>query len=121
MSETKPLTNNLLKGVLTDTVMYRAANGNADDYLDNGLYAAVSGMLNLPEGSPKIGMLEVIGCWYCKIQRYTPTNPKDVLVYQRVWLKDKGWQEWYVLVENRGGGKTLPFNQLHNKEERRVA
>lgn len=102
MSMKKQLTNERLKAIMTDAVTYREANGDADAYTENGLYASVMSMTNLPEGASKVGMLEVMGCWYCKIQRYTPINPKDVLVYQRIWEKDKGWQPWHTLIASAG-------------------
>lgn len=93
MLETTVLTNNLLKGVMTDAVVARTGT-DADLLLTNGIYQNSGTMKNLPSGAYNYGILTVMGSTYFIEQHYYPHNVRNGIGFYRRMYYDNHWNGW---------------------------
>ena len=76
MSDTKRLTNELLKSKMSDAMVDRGYAASFDSMLSPGIYYASEyfGATDFPPGAYKWGILEVFVSGGMVIQRYTPQH-----------------------------------------------
>lgn len=126
--ETKPFSNSLLLDRFTDAV---ASRGHYYGDLDNAptgefTVRADSGCANAP--TDKNGHLSsVANTSGSSIQKFFTTDESYLSFYRTRWYQNP-WLPWRKIETSPmnstvawGGGKSLPFNQLRNLAERRVA
>lgn len=99
MSKAIPLSNNLLKGVMTDALVYRGICADFDTALQPGYYKVASqmGSINYPPSSYKWGILEVLVAAEFILQRYTPHQfGSSKALYYR--MSSQGvWNPWILI------------------------
>lgn len=87
MSETKKLTNDLLKGKMTDAMVYRGyLNRSFNMALTAGYYWVTpsQGATDYPDGAYRYGILEVFPAGAFLLQRYT-THATGGLLYPSIY------------------------------------
>lgn len=99
MSKAITLTNNLLKGVMTDALVYRGLCTDFDTALKPGYYKAAQqmGTINYPPSSYQWGILEVLVAEEFILQRYTPHQfGSSKALYYR--MSSQGvWNPWILI------------------------
>lgn len=100
MAEAKPITNNLLKGIMTDAMVYRGDCLDIDNTFFPGIYActaeAMAGTLpNFPgTGAWNYGGLEVFKVRAPRICQRMTSESGDVAV--RLW--NGTWYPWKLMT-----------------------
>ena len=98
MSETKGLTNDLLKSKMPDAMVYRGTFLDIDSLFTPGIYSGgaldSSGTFPSSAGTWKYGTLEVIKGRSPRITQRLTSDIGNVAV--RVW--NSGWQDWKQML-----------------------
>lgn len=100
MAEATPITNDLLKGVMTDAMVYRGVCADFDIAMKTGYYEAAHhlGTKNYPPGAYKWGIVEVLNAQSFALQRYTPHQlTSSKAVYCRI-SNNGEWNPWVLLT-----------------------
>lgn len=95
--KTIPLTNDLLKGVMTDALVYRGICLDMNTCLTPGYYQVqYQSTKNIPSGVYEYGILTVKATATFISQEYMPHNHNAGQTYRtlsRVWT-EKAWSNW---------------------------
>lgn len=101
MSETKQLTNTLLKGLMTDSVADRDYCTDMDTCMESGYYTvSAQRTVNIPEGAYSYGVLLVMKSRSFVSQIYhahhaaNGGNAPDSCLHVRMHHEASGWGPW---------------------------
>lgn len=101
MSETVRLTNDLLKGVMTDALVYRGICQDMNTCLTPGYYQVqYQSTKNIPSGVYEYGILTVKGTASFISQEYVPHSTNAGQPYRtvsRVWTQNT-WNTWRYFI-----------------------
>lgn len=103
MEEAKILTNTILKGTMTDALVYRDYCTDFDTCKTPGYYTvSAQKTVNHPPGAYTYGILEVkvAGSFISQIYHahQDGSGNKSSAIYMRMWHTDSGWNTWVRLT-----------------------
>ena len=94
MSETRKLTNDLLKEKMTDAMVTRTGVLDANLILTNGIYENIGSMKNMPSNAYAYGILSVMGSKNFIEQQYYPHVKRNCFGFYRRMYYAGTWNNW---------------------------